>query len=220
MEGRDYTPVGRSRSIYRRIIKAFLAFGAGFQAQDYDANRLTGNLFDDEPGAIARQKLIDRPVLLGYKLPSVFHDIALLPLESRVSFNAWIHPLTTRTPRAIATEWSHGNWDEDEGSNDVLKLILPFFDEATCKASYSSWTFNTKLPNGVVGELTICGGKGGSDACQSNSGGSLIIYSKKKYCMNEVVGFISLARSYGLSKPGTYTRVYHYVPWIETIVWG
>ncbi|XP_046488795.1 venom protease-like [Neodiprion pinetum] len=162
-----------------------------------------------------------------YELPSQYHDIALLRLESRVSFNAWIRPAclhtspTTGTQKAIATGWGRVEWADDEGSSDLLKVTLPLVDQRTCNASYLAGGSVVQLRDGVVGEWTICAGKDGSDTCQGDSGGPLVIYSKKEYyCMYDVVGVTSLGRFCGSSVPGIYTRVYHYVPWIESVVWG
>ncbi|XP_046750336.1 serine protease snake-like [Diprion similis] len=162
-----------------------------------------------------------------YQRPAQYHDIALLRLESRVPFNAWIRPAclhtspTTGTEKAIATGWGHVEWFGDEGSSDLLKVTLPFVDQRTCNASWSTGGSLFQLPNGVVGEWTMCAGQSGRDTCQGDSGGPLVIYSSKDYyCMYDVVGVTSIGQLCGSVIPTIYTRVYHYVPWIESVVWG
>lgn len=59
---------------------------------------------------------------------------------------------------------------------------------------------------------------------QGDSGGPLQIYheeSEKNKCMYNIVGVTSFGQGCGLSKnhPGVYTRVSHYIQWIENIVW-
>ena len=38
-------------------------------------------------------------------------------------------------------------------------------------------------------------------------------------CMYDVIGITSFGASCGYAVPAIYTRVYKYVPWIESIVW-
>ncbi|XP_046750075.1 serine protease snake-like [Diprion similis] len=162
-----------------------------------------------------------------YKSPLQYHDIALLRLESRVPFNAWIRPAclhtspATGTTKAIAAGWGRVDWFDDEGSSDLLKVTLPLIDQQTCNASWVASGGIDKLPNGVVGDWSMCAREDGRDTCQGDSGGPLMIYSSKDYyCMYDVVGVTSLGQLCGSIIPGIYARVYHYVPWIESIVWG
>ncbi|WP_223645616.1 serine protease [Corallococcus sp. EGB] len=56
--------------------------------------------------------------------------------------------------------------------------------------------------------------EGGKDACQGDSGGPLVVQGPQGYVLEGIVSFgVGCARA-GL--PGIYTRVSHYIPWINT----
>lgn len=55
---------------------------------------------------------------------------------------------------------------------------------------------------------------------QGDSGGPLQVYHQSQSCMYEIVGVTSFGKGCGsVDTPGVYTRVYHYLEWIESIVW-
>ncbi|KAI8426735.1 hypothetical protein MSG28_014434 [Choristoneura fumiferana] len=60
-----------------------------------------------------------------------------------------------------------------------------------------------------------------ADTCQGDSGGPLTILNRRLHCMYTVVGITSYG-GVGCGIPGQptyYTKISHYVPWIESIVW-
>lgn len=55
---------------------------------------------------------------------------------------------------------------------------------------------------------------------QGDSGGPLQLYHPHQSCMYEIIGVTSFGKGCGnINTPGVYTRVYHYLDWIEGIVW-
>ncbi|KOB75880.1 Serine protease HP21 [Operophtera brumata] len=55
---------------------------------------------------------------------------------------------------------------------------------------------------------------------QGDSGGPLQVKNKKILCMYTVIGVTSFGQACGFTGvPAIYTRVAHYLPWIESIVW-
>lgn len=59
-----------------------------------------------------------------------------------------------------------------------------------------------------------------ADSCQGDSGGPLQMFSSSSPFIARVVGVVSFGVSCGLPGiPGVYTRVAHYIPWIERHVW-
>lgn len=70
----------------------------------------------------------------------------------------------------------------------------------------------------------ICAGDshGGwnKDTCQGDSGGPLQISHPKNMCLFQLLGITSFGQGCGVvNTPGVYTRVSHYLNWIEDIVW-
>lgn len=56
----------------------------------------------------------------------------------------------------------------------------------------------------------------GNDTCQGDSGGPLQIV---KDAVSTIVGITSSGISCGSRVPGLYTRVGHFIEWIESVVW-
>ncbi|KAI8426718.1 hypothetical protein MSG28_014422, partial [Choristoneura fumiferana] len=55
---------------------------------------------------------------------------------------------------------------------------------------------------------------------ETDPGGPLTILNHGIHCMYTVVGITSFGMNCGsVGVPGWYTKVSHYVPWIESIVW-
>ncbi|XP_054001554.1 serine protease persephone-like [Hylaeus anthracinus] len=169
-------------------------------------------------------KIITRIRHPKYKRPSQYHDIGLLEMEKDVVFDAWIRPSclpyslpdTDNNDKATATGWGRVDWNEDEGSSDLLKVTISLVSQSVCNRSFGS---DPVLQRGIVDEWQICAGDLGKDTCQGDSGGPLTIRNSDYDCMYSVIGVTSLGRLCGSSSPGVYTRVYNYIPWIESTVW-
>lgn len=57
-----------------------------------------------------------------------------------------------------------------------------------------------------------------SDSCQGDSGGPLQIISSNS-SLAKVVGVVSIGIGCGTALPSIYTRVAHFIAWIESHVW-
>lgn len=57
-----------------------------------------------------------------------------------------------------------------------------------------------------------------SDSCEGDSGGPLQVISYRPYSA-KIVGIVSFGVGCATKWPGIYTRVAHYIDWIESIVW-
>ncbi|XP_052125029.1 venom protease isoform X2 [Frankliniella occidentalis] len=171
----------------------------------------------------------------GYRPPSTYNDIALLRLERNARMSGYVRPACLYTeptlrPRAgnekdelpVATGWGNTDWVGDASSH-LLKVALRVSEPAACKKAFSSVT-KIKLPQGINTEMQLCAGGSGLDTCQGDSGGPLQVapknYSRdsvEPYCMWKIVGITSFGQACGGG--GVYSRVYHFLPWIEGIVW-
>lgn len=159
-----------------------------------------------------------------YKPPSKYNDIALLELDRQVPLDQYTVPACLHTgdavndERASATGWG---LTENRGStSDVLqKVVLTKFTSTECSEKYPT---NRNMKRGFDPRTQMCYGDRtlSRDTCQGDSGGPIQIKSKKMDCMYVVIGVTSFGRACGYAgEPGIYTRVSHYVPWIESVVW-
>ncbi|XP_063076715.1 serine protease 33-like [Engraulis encrasicolus] len=144
-----------------------------------------------------------------------YNDIALLQLESRISFNSYISPVALPGPRdninphkCWVTGW--GNVKEKlklTGDRTLQELQVPLQDDAICRTMYP------KVTKGM-----LCAGylEGGKDACQGDSGGPLVCESFGVFVQVGVVSFgEGCARA---NRTGVYTRVEHYLPFIKDTI--
>ncbi|KAJ8686281.1 hypothetical protein QAD02_022075 [Eretmocerus hayati] len=159
-----------------------------------------------------------------YRRPAQYNDIALLRLQSPVTFNAFVRPACLSLDQrlktgenAVATGWGIVDWFDDEGSANLLKVTLPIVSRSICNTFFQDDT--SRLPNGINDERQLCAGQEGKDTCQGDSGGPLVIYSRNEECMYDVIGVTSFGKLCGSVAPGVYTKVYKYLTWIENIVW-
>ncbi|CAL7938189.1 unnamed protein product [Xylocopa violacea] len=165
-------------------------------------------------------RIIERIRHPSYKSLSKYHDIALLKLERKVEFNKFIRPccLATILPytqrTAIAIGWGQTGWGEDT-SVDLLKVALNLVPKGDCNRTFAGRLKDDKLKDGIVEDWQICAGGLGKDTCPGDSGGPLILEGGIPY----LIGITSVGSLCGTPLPAIYTRVSHYIPWIESIVW-
>ncbi|KAF7710854.1 hypothetical protein HF521_009726 [Silurus meridionalis] len=147
---------------------------------------------------------------------SVYNDIALLRLkdkngkcavESRFVKTACLPSVDFPD----GTECSISGWgatpELQNGSNQLLDADVLLISQETC----SSTQVYGKLIDGTM----FCAGylEGEVDSCQGDSGGPLSCVEKEKHY---IYGIVSWGDNCGLkNKPGVYTRVTHFVDWIN-----
>ncbi|XP_074510887.1 serine protease hepsin isoform X2 [Sebastes fasciatus] len=146
-------------------------------------------------------------------------DIAVLALTQPLTFNEYIQPicLPAYGQRLIdgqmgtVTGW--GNVDYYGIQADILQEAhVPIISDAVCNApDYYDNQITTSM---------FCAGyeKGGTDACQGDSGGPFVaedcLSKTRRYRLLGVVSWgIGCAMA---KKPGVYTRVSRFLPWIST----
>uniref|UniRef100_A0A1L8D674 BATXSVSP6 n=1 Tax=Bothrops atrox TaxID=8725 RepID=A0A1L8D674_BOTAT len=141
-------------------------------------------------------------------------DIMLIRLDSPVSNSEHIAPLSLpSSPPSVGSVCRVMGW----GSISSPKVTLPsvphcadinIFDYEVCRA------LKPELP---VTSRTLCAGimEGGKSSCDGDSGGPLI-------CNGELQGIVSWGGDICAQprEPGHYTKVYDYLPWIQSIIAG
>ncbi|EFN81876.1 Serine protease snake [Harpegnathos saltator] len=179
---------------------------------------------DARPQTIRIVERISHP---DYKNPSEYHDIAIMKLETSVTYNAWVRPAclpvdlpdTGTDGEAVATGWGRVDWAEEQGSDNLLKVTLSLVPQQSCNESFFDVDSIIKLARGIVDEWQICAGEEGKDTCQGDSGGPLAVFNTVHECVYNIIGITSVGRLCGSIIPGIYTRVYNYIPWIERAAW-
>ncbi|CAH0599409.1 unnamed protein product [Chrysodeixis includens] len=160
-----------------------------------------------------------------YKPPKKYHDIALLEMDRRVTFDigvipACLHVGDEDTNQAYATGWGYLGKAKDLATV-LQKIPLWPVSNETCLSKFSP--YKRHLPDGIDEASQMCYGDDGKprDTCEGDSGGPLQIMSKKVYCTFTILGVTSfgITACGEIGFPGVYTRVSNYIPWIEGIVW-
>ncbi|XP_056629782.1 serine protease snake-like [Diorhabda sublineata] len=153
-----------------------------------------------------------------------YDDIALLRLDRSVEFSDYIAPIclhSSTVPDGVkltATGWGRttptGNTTEE-----LRKVELDIISFYVCQKAYSVAS-KEELPYGIVENSQICAGSsdGSKDTCQGDSGGPLSLVREGRLYLVGITSFGIGCAKPGI--PGVYTRVSHYVPWLEQTVWG
>merc|ERR1711892_1151427 len=157
------------------------------------------------------ERVIKRP---DYDTTSINNDIALLRLESEVEFNSNVIPACLPTDRnqqytnweAVVSGW--GTTSEGGSTSSVLKettqTILSSTDPICVTGSQDSPVPSSKM----------CGYKRGTDSCQGDSGGHLVVKEDGRWTVVGVVSYgLGCART---GYAGVYARVTNYLDWINT----
>uniref|UniRef100_A0A672ZX50 Hepsin n=1 Tax=Sphaeramia orbicularis TaxID=375764 RepID=A0A672ZX50_9TELE len=146
-------------------------------------------------------------------------DIAVLALTQPLTFNEYVQPvcLPAYGQRLVdgqmgtVTGW--GNVGYYGHLADVLQEAnVPIISDAVCNApDYYDNQITTSM---------FCAGyeKGGTDACQGDSGGPFVAEDcLSKTIRYRLLGVVSWGTGCAMpKKPGVYTRVSRFLPWIST----
>ncbi|XP_063899133.1 serine protease snake-like [Helicoverpa armigera] len=159
-----------------------------------------------------------------YKSPSKYHDIALLETDTEIKFNDDVHPACLHTKgeaEEVLTGTGWGALGHRQQLADTLQTLdISRFSEEECKQHYPKYRH---LLQGYNHTTQMCYGDRVTvaDSCEGDSGGPLQSKTLDEHrCVATVVGVTSAGKQCGITAgSGLYTRVIHYVPWIESVVW-
>nr|CAI5846163.1 unnamed protein product [Callosobruchus analis] len=158
-----------------------------------------------------------------YATGQQYNDIALIELDGTVKFTEYILPICLDDGngytgiKLIATGWGRLQ-ATGSVSKELQKVDLDYFPQDICQEKYSKVS-KRDLPYGIDWQTQICAGSETEvkDSCQGDSGGPL---QEKIFGRNYLVGITSFGIGCGTPGiPGVYTKVSHYIPWIESVVW-
>ncbi|XP_078033304.1 uncharacterized protein LOC144468049 isoform X1 [Augochlora pura] len=162
----------------------------------------------------------------GYKPPSMYDDIALIKMDKAIEFNKSIRPAClyqrydTVPTKAWVSGWGVVEFDDEEGSNTLQKAELTILDNIRCALSHKP---SIQIPYGITPNMICAGDPTGGwtkDSCLGDSGGPLQIVHPENQCLFQVFGITSFGQGCAFANmPGVYTKVSHYLKWIEDNVW-
>ncbi|XP_017758253.1 PREDICTED: uncharacterized protein LOC108549401 [Eufriesea mexicana] len=146
------------------------------------------------------------------------NDIAMLRLEEPVTFSDYVRPvcLPESEPKSgtmcTVTGWGQ-LFEIGRIFPDTLQEVqLPVISTEECRRK------TLFLPLYRITSGMLCAGlkDGGRDACLGDSGGPLVCSGSDKYTLHGIT-----SNGYGCARPGrpgVYTKVYHYLPWVEYVI--
>uniref|UniRef100_A0A8C6VQ72 Peptidase S1 domain-containing protein n=1 Tax=Naja naja TaxID=35670 RepID=A0A8C6VQ72_NAJNA len=198
-----------------------------FPKAPYEIQLGAYKLLDPSPNMVtlAVKRIVSHPDYTKEEASS--GDIALVELNSPVTFNNYILPICLpassvefpANTKCWVTGWGQIGSSVDSAfhSSKVIlqELEVPIIDRKTCNNLYNI-SKEYQLQTDVVKADMICAGykEGGKDACQGDSGGPLVCKSNGAWTLAGVVSW-----GEGCAQPnqtGVYTSVPFYLDWIQS----
>ncbi|EDW81742.1 uncharacterized protein Dwil_GK12226 [Drosophila willistoni] len=155
----------------------------------------------------------------NYDDESNYNDLAIIKLEKKSHQPIACLWANDAVPEVPLTAMGYGQTRfAGPPSHRLLQVQLYPLNNQQC-AGYLRDA--DKLKNGL-GPGQLCAGdySGRMDTCQGDSGGPLVMYQQDgQHRLPYVIGITSLGGICASGAPGVYTRISHYIPWIERKVW-
>ncbi|BES90963.1 serine protease [Nesidiocoris tenuis] len=182
----------------------------------WDVARLTVNLGDHNIKTTTETRHVVKKVKRvvrhrGFDSNTLYNDIAILTLESPVTFSNQIRAICLPSGGStyagkIATVIGWGSLSENGPQPSILQEVnIPVWNNRECRSKYGP-----AAPGGIV-EHFLCAGEARRDSCSGDSGGPLMVNDGKW----TQIGIVSWGIGCGKGQyPGVYTRVSHFLPWI------
>ncbi|KAL3289479.1 hypothetical protein HHI36_022902 [Cryptolaemus montrouzieri] len=183
----------------------------------WDVARLTVRLGDHNIKTSVEVKHIEKKVKRvvrhkGFDGRTLYNDIALLTLDSPVTFTHQVRPICLPSAGndfagTTATVIGWGSLRENGPQPSVLQEVnIPIWRNSDCRLKYGH-----AAPGGIVDHM-LCAGQAAMDSCSGDSGGPLMVNTGHKWTQ---VGIVSWGIGCGKGQyPGVYTRVEKFLPWI------
>lgn len=179
----------------------------------------------DKPVDVGIEKIIIHP---NYTPRPLANDIALLKLNRTVNeeflFPACLYTNSSDPLPHVTLSiagWGTNESNDWEMSADLLKAQVTTFEREECNNILKNdKSAGRKLMKLNDDQLCALGrnetGDNTGDTCVGDSGGPLeLSIERRRY----IVGLTSTGKICGTRFPGIYTRVSHFIDWIESVVW-
>ncbi|XP_011160046.2 serine protease snake [Solenopsis invicta] len=155
-----------------------------------------------------------------YEPPAMYADIALILLMNPVTFSKFIRPACLYQQYSILPRqaWVSG-WGVTEYSGELSDSLqkgqVNLVDNLQCRQKYGT---SRAVPYGVTLTM-VCASGIKNDTCEVYFEGPLQIIHSNSKCVFQIIGVTSFDEGCAMGIPGVYTRVSHYIQWIEENVW-
>lgn len=157
------------------------------------------------------------------------NNIALIRLAESVDFTENIQPACLYTdkgdlsPNVKLTVIGWGITNRDEPSNALLAAQVETVPTSECNSTllnYNKLVAAVALESGIDNsQYCAYDPKERSGTCRGDSGSPLQFFDDSNHGIATVVGVTSFGLGCGGKLPGIYSRVAHYLDWIEANVW-
>ncbi|XP_013147326.1 PREDICTED: venom serine protease Bi-VSP-like isoform X2 [Papilio polytes] len=185
----------------------------------------------EDDGAAPIDVLIKRKIEHeDYSRNSLTNDIGVLVLQQDVTFTKLIHPICIPlAPELRSNSYVNYNpmiagWGSvsyrGPSASHLQALQLPVVSNEYCARAYAAYKEQT------IDERVLCAGyeRGGRDSCQGDSGGPLMqpVWNSKNFTTPMYqIGVVSYGKQCAQAGfPGVYTRLTHFIPWLQEKVLG
>lgn len=188
--------------------------------------------FDEDEDLAQERNVAEIIAHPSYKPPSKYHDIALMKADEPFILNrdvriACLELNTDVKENLTAIGFGTTVAGAALGSQTLMQVEVTVVDADKCNATLKPLIKRKVLDKGLIAKQFCAGDydNGGKDTCQGDSGGPLQYMPSEVDCLktfplHQIVGITSFGRDCGRRwAPGVYTKVAHYVDWIEDIVW-
>ncbi|CAK1554494.1 unnamed protein product [Leptosia nina] len=186
---------------------------------------LVGILKSKDDGDPSRQYDVTVKKHPDYKPPSKYNDIALLKTDRDIQLSRYVVPACLHdggalsNDSAVITGWGTTVFRQREVPEVLQKATVTRFEDSECSKKFKNLRHMAK---GYDAETQLCYGDrvSNKDSCEGDSGGPLQVNQPNVRCMYWIIGITSWGKWCGVAgEPGIYTRVSHYLQWIENEVW-
>ncbi|XP_049871791.1 serine protease snake-like [Pectinophora gossypiella] len=165
-----------------------------------------------------------------YASPKKYFDLALFELNIEITFTSFVQPAclwnggVEQSKHTTITGWGDTAEGSHKGAPFLQVASVGIVDFETCDSLLKR--FCNRLWCGLQ-DHQFCAGQlsGGVDSCQGDSGGPLQMKiplpAETKESMHYLIGVTSFGFGCGRANtPGVYTKVAHFLDWIESVVWN